>query len=179
MGITEDMEQEPHKYIHSKPLRIWDRYNIPSGMELAIYLVYNLGLAYHLQAVELGTMGGPVKQGAPQWSRIIQLYQLTTRLVEQHHHRFEEEPSDDVIVDPQSPLWSPTYTLALPNNLACAHHSSGNDQNADETWRQVLSHIWCLLDIGCTSQVECFSQLLENAAHLMDPNPVGRTATAA
>lgn len=180
LGFTEDVEQIPKKYIHSKPLRLWDRYNLPSGMELAIYLVYNLALAQHLQAVKLGSLGGPMKQGASMWSRIIKLYKLTTCLMEQQHQRLEEETmDDDVVVDPRSPLWSPTYTLALPNNLACAYHASGNDQNADETWQQVLSHIWCLLDLGCTSQVDCFSQLLENAAHLMDPNPVGRTATAA
>ena len=96
------------------------------------------------------------------------------------------DETEHALVDPNSPLWTPTYTLALPNNLACAYHASGDDVGSNVYWQQALSHLWCILDVGCTSQVECFSQILENAAHVMDGgSPHGsssmgvRTATAA
>ncbi len=180
--VTEDIAQSPHKYVHSKPLRVMDRYNLPSKLELAIYTIYNLALAYHLQALatdesESAAIVSTRIQGATIWSKIISLYKVATDLVEQQYQHVDE--TNDAVVDPQSPLWSPTYTIALPNNLACAYHAGGNVLEADVLWGQVLSHVWCILDFGCTSQVECFSNVLENAAHLMDPNPVGRIATAA
>jgi hypothetical protein len=227
--VTQDILQaQPPKYVYPKPLRVMDRYNIPSSMELSIYVVYNLALAYQLQALHqdehehehehdqesMLTCGFPRSSSQQSstitWSRIIQLYKLATDLVEQQQQLLEESSSEEsdneansITIDPDSPLWSPTYTVALPNNLACAYHhaangSSGNNneniEQANAHWQQALSHLWCILDVNITSQVECFSQVFENAAHVMDtdtnsnssssssssPSAVGgRTATAA
>ena len=169
---TEDIAQTPQKYVHARPLRVMDRYDPPSAEELTIYMLYNLALAYQLNLRADGPniieFASREEQTASMWTRIINLYKLATALLEQEQQKCDED--EDAFVDPNSPLWSPTYTIALPNNLACAYHASGDDVHANGTWQQTLSHLWCILDVGCTEQVECFSHVLENAAHLMDPD---------
>lgn len=174
---TEDVFQPPQKYVHLKPLRVRDRYNIPGKVELAIYIVQNLALAYHLQA--RACMSGldiSQRDAGPNWERVIRLYQLTSDLFEQEQQRLDEE---EALTDPTSLLYSPTYTVALPNNMACAYHASGDDAKASIAWQQALSHLWCMLDVGCISEVDCFAEILENASHLIDSGSKIQPAPAA
>jgi hypothetical protein len=186
-AATEDILLPPLKHVYAKPLRVLDRYNLPGRNELAIYLVRNLALAYQLWKVDnnstaassTSTLGGgnSGEESQAEWETIIQLYKLAADMItrEQQH----QEESEDAVTDPNSPLWSPTAMVALPNNLACAYHSSGDVANANETWQQTLVHMWCILDIGCVAEVECFDDILENASHLLELGVQVRPAAAA
>lgn len=171
------MARPPQKRVYSKALRVVDRYSLPSLMELTLYLLYNMALVHHLQAIAdqrhtllLGSTTS-TKQGTATWQRIAKLYKATTA--------WQEASSESVNENEELPIMDPSHTLGLFNNLACAYHASGNDKEADETWQVVLNQLWCMLDVGLDSdEVESIHETLENAAHLLDPR-IGCTATAA
>ena len=142
-----------------------------------IYLVHNLALSYQLKATSSfnDTEGDSTESN--DWERIIQLYKLTSDMIDKEQH--DQEQSQDAMIDPNSPLWSPTSMVSLPNNLAVAYHAIGDEVNADATWQQALTHIWCMLDLGCISEVVCFAEILENATHLLDAGVKASPATAA
>jgi hypothetical protein len=176
---TEDVFRPPQKHVFTKPQRVRDYYNLPGQTEIAIFLVHNLALAYQLQILSSNTViGAATEEGdATNWERVILLYKLASQMIvnEQKH----QEESADANIDPNSPLWSPTSIVALPNNIACAYHASGNDAQADELWQLALIHIWCMLDVGFITEVEFVSEILENASHLMDIGATVRPAAAA
>ena len=185
---TEDIWKPSQKYVYSKPLRVRDRYDLPSQGELMIYLVHNLALSYQLKALSSSPNNATLLTGGNDeevgdstelndWERIIQLYKLTTDMIDKE--QLNQEQSPDAMIDPHSALWSPTSMVALPNNLACAYHARGDEINADATWQQALAHLWCMLDLGCISEVACYSEILENATHLMDCGVKASPASAA
>jgi len=180
-ATTEDILKPSKKYVYSKPLRVRDRYDLPSQGELMIYLVHNLALSYQLKATSSSDNDTILTEGdsteSNDWERIIQLYKLTSDMIEKEQN--DQEQSQDAMIDPNSPLWSPTSMVSVPNNLACAYHASGDEVNADATWQQALAHIWCMLDLGCISEVACYAEILENATHLMDSGVKASPATAA
>jgi hypothetical protein len=184
---TEDIWKPSQKYVYSKPLRVRDRYDLPSQGELMIYLVHNLALSYQLKALSSSPNHATMLTGdgndegdsteLNDWERIIQLYKLTADMIDKE--QLNQEQSPDAMIDPHSALWSPTSMVALPNNLACAYHARGDEINADATWQQALAHLWCMLDLGCISEVACYSEILENATHLMDCGVKASPASAA
>jgi len=179
--ITEDIWKPPLKHIYSKPLRIRDRYNLPGPVELIIHLVHNLALAYHLCAIlideEEQEQGNSTSR--VDWERIIKLYKLVSDMIEREQMTLEESEDTLLMMEPTSPLWSPTFMVSIPNNLACAYHTSGDNVQADVTWQQALVHLWCLLDVGCSSHVECLNEVLGNAEHLLDHGETMNRAVAA
>lgn len=177
---TEDIALPVQKVAYTKALRVADRYNLPPVSELLLYLLYNLALAHHLQAIARisasalnPTSSAPTKQGSGTWQRITQLYKATIDWQE----AAASDNSDDNEEDP--PMLDPDHTLGLFNNLACSYFASGNDKDANETWQLVFSQLWCMIDVGFNSdEVESIHDVLLNVPHLLDPNH-GTIATAA
>jgi len=146
--MTEDKQTpEPCNFVYSKPLRVADRYSLPSFVELSLYVVYNLAVAYHLRVLKRKRKGN-----TRILREILRLYRLAQSIQDREEVGLE-----------------PTYTLSLWNNLGQAYKSLGKDSKADLCFANVLSNVVCMIDHGCIEDVDCVHRFLDNIAHILSP----------
>jgi hypothetical protein len=154
--MTEDkLVHSPCNFVCSKPLRVADRYSLPSFVELTLYVVYNLAVAHHLRILKRNHLRIPKRKrkGNTRVLReILRLYKLA------HLIQAREEIGLE-----------PTYTLSLWNNMGQSYKSLGKHNKADMCFNNVLSNVVCMIDHGCVDDVDRLSNFLDNIAHILSP----------
>jgi tetratricopeptide (TPR) repeat protein len=147
VSVTEDIKREKNHFVYSTPIRVTDRYALPSTVELSLYAIYNLALSYHLRALTKRRK----KSGG--WRKVLKLYTLANAMQ----------------VRDESIGLAPTFTIALWNNLSQAYWSIGKDEASDDCFQTMLSNVNCMIDHGCVREVENIDYFLESASHLLSP----------
>jgi hypothetical protein len=146
--VTEDVICSPgrkQRFVYSKSLRVLDRYALPSFLELSLYVVYNLALAYHLRALSHRRRKKPSS-----WRRVLRLYELA--------HSIQARDAIGL---------TPTFSLALWNNLAQAYLEAEKEDKANVCWTNMLANFVCMIDHGCNREVDCIDDFLLNMSHLL------------
>lgn len=153
-SLTEDV-YDPYSrskyFVYEKPIRVKDRYELPSRSELCMYIVYNLALACHLRIV---SQRRRKKDMSAVWRRVLKLYELARTI----------QLQDGVGLEV-------THTVALWNNMAMVYRSLSMDDKADICWTNMLSNIVCMIDHGCVRDVERIEEFLQNMSHILSPCP--------
>jgi hypothetical protein len=145
VSVTEDIKCEKKHFVYSTPIRVTDRYLLPSTVELSLYAIYNLALSYHLRALTKRRK----KSGG--WRKVLKLYTLANAMQ----------------VRDESIGLAPTFTIALWNNLSQAYWSIGKDEASDDCLQTMLSNVNCMIDHGCVREVENIDDFLDSASHLL------------
>jgi hypothetical protein len=148
--VMEDvLESRRRFFVYKKPIRVEDRYDLPTFTELHLYVVYNLALAHHLRLLSQRRRR---KGQSGTWRHVLSLYKLAHSM----------QTRNDIGLDP-------THTVALWNNLAQAFRSLRKDNKADVCWNNMLTNIVCMIDHGCVRDVECIEDFLHNISHILCP----------
>ena len=152
---TEDMMQlnQATNHVYAKPLRVADRYSLPSFVELALYVVYNLALANHLRVLKKQQRNTRRKGNTRHFREIVRLYKLAQSI---------QSRGEDIGLEP-------TYTISMLNNLGQAYKSLGKVNKADMCFHNLLANVVCMIDHGCVQEVDHLDDFLDNVAHILSP----------
>jgi tetratricopeptide (TPR) repeat protein len=131
-------------FVYFKSLRVLDRYALPSFVELSLYVVYNLALAFHLRALSRR------KKRSSCWRRVLRLYELA--------HSIQSRDAIGL---------TPTFSLAIWNNMAQAYWEVNERKKAEVCWTNMLSTFVCIIDHGCHREVDCMDAFLQNLSPLL------------
>jgi hypothetical protein len=149
--VTEDVSEVRHRlFVYTKPIRVEDRYDLPTFTELYLYVIYNLALAHQLRLLSHRRRR---KGRSATWRHVLSLYKLAHSI----------QTTNSIGLDS-------THTVALWNNLAQAFRSLRKDNKADFCWNSMLTNIVCMIDHGCVRDVDCIEDFLHNISHILSPS---------
>jgi hypothetical protein len=144
---TLSVEWERAQYLYKTPLQISDSAEFSSydsTVELSVAIMFNLALAHHLNALQMGT----IEERNVVLHQAITLYELA----------YTVQMQEDLEV-------SVECTMAIINNLGQIHNLVGNQEKASRCFSHLLSTILLVQSYGdAAEQTEVF---VRSVSHLI------------
>ena len=139
MGVTSQ------DFIYREPIRLIDRYNLPSHAELILTIVFNMALSYHLKALSCDQ-----KISKRHLVKAMKLYKLASVMESTHRIRL-----------------SPSHSIAMLNNVAQIYKAAGREEKAKKMFEKLLATIALIVDHGASSFVDKMDGFVQNVSHLI------------